>query len=63
MSPKYKPVTIDAKALKAVHKSVIGTAYDFEDDFDDEVVETKSKGIDGSNNDYRHPWDLRFTPL
>ena len=42
--PKAKNVTIDTKNLAKVHRTVAGTDYDFEDEFDDEFgVEKKAQ--------------------
>ena len=41
--PKAKNVTIDTKNLAKVHRTVAGTDYDFEDEFDDEFGVEKPK--------------------
>ena len=51
--PKTKPVNIDTKNLEKVHRTVAGTDYDFEDEFDDEFGGSQSKEPEVSLKDLR----------
>ena len=41
--PRIKPVSIDPKALAKVHRTVAGTDYDFENEFEDDFGAEKNK--------------------